>query len=533
MATAKKPATLFEMVAIGSIDRSPYQPRQVFDETKLAELAATIKTHGLLQKPLVRAKGKRFELIAGERRLRAAKIAGLKRIPVEVVAADDNEAAEMTAIENLQRTDLSAIEEALAFQTLLNGPGEVRTDGKLTETELAKRLGVSQGHISNRLRLLGLPEFVQKKVISHEIPATHARALVSWKDYPAVLKNALERYKEGGAKYGDGLPSLEQFETAEIYDAVEHAGRTIVGQRYDGKSGRHFKHFTPTAEQREALDIRSVANPWLSQKRVEIAMNTVLWDKLQAEHESALAVKKNGKPAAAKKNGQPKAKKLTAAQQKAAAAEEARKAKERAAQFTRRLYGWWINWQRWLLAEWVREGCGVDDLLRLALLLDVEWPRGYQFDRAGRLASLLDAHGLKPKTREFVKPMFALDPDEVSDVAKGFLASLFWAGDAPNEQIVPADDVVALVKIFEIDLENAWLADQAGPMSEPFWNLHNKNQLVALAKEAGVEVEAGGKKADLVAAMLAKRPKDSDLECGIDMPKELKKGLKQPAGFTG
>ena len=529
MATAtakkKKPEAKKElvMVPVGSIDPSPYQSRQVFDEKELGELAETIKTHGLLQKPVVRKKGKRYELIAGERRLRAVKLAQFKTIPVEVIAADDKDAAEMTAIENLQRADLSAIEEARSYQIILDA------DDTLTETALAKRLGVSQPHIANRLRLLGLPDAVQKRVISREIPPTHARELLAIKDHPKILAEVMKEV-DRDIKRNGSIDNVEEFQWT-VNNCVADCARQIKGETYDQKSGKKIPHFEPTDEQREQLGIVAIPNRF-NDHVDEYATNTKLWNKLQAAHRKEWLAEQNGKSKAKasangngkKSNGKPKP--LTAAQKKAAKAEEARKAKERAAQFRRRLYGWWVDWQRWLLAEWIREECGVDDLLRLAILLDVDWMRGYQWDRSQRLTALLKRHDLKPKGRKFLGPMFDLEPDNVTATAAGFLAAMFWDGDEPNAHIVPADDVVALAKIFEIDLENAWLADQAGPMSESFWNLHGKDQLLALAKELGVEVKPG-KKSDLVASLLAQRPKDSDMECGIDMPAELKKGLKR------
>jgi len=531
--TPPDPKKTLVMVAVTAIDRSPFQPRRSFPEKELQELAETIKRHGILQKPIVRKRGQRYQLIAGERRLRAAKIAGLTRIPVELVAADDAAAAEMAAIENLQRKDLSAVEEALAFKSLLD------RDKKLTETELARRLGVSQPHVANRLRLLGLPDFVQQKIISREIPPSHARQLVPLKDHPKILK-AIVKQVDADVKQDGSLPSLGAFQHVIDWKLGEEA-KPLSGTVWHSQSGKRIPVFTPTDEQREKLGIVRVG---YDGDEDEYATNVKLWNKLQAEHVKALAAKpakkkpkgKNGKPA-----------KLTAAEKKRLAAEEKRKAQERAATFKKRLYQWRVNWQRWLIAQWIQDpDTGIADLLRLALLVDVQWARGHQWDRAGRLAKILKSAGKKVASNwygtNFVSPVFSLDDIETyehnlqtSEVVAKFLAAVFW-DDGPNEQLVPSTDVEAICKIREIDLETEWLNDQAGPMSEAYWNLHNKGQLAALAKELKAkdiaEDAAKAKKGELVKRFLDKRPGPKDIEVGLDMPKEIKK-VKRPANFVG
>ena len=530
--TPPDPKKTLVMVAVTAIDRSPFQPRRSFPEKELQELAETIKRHGILQKPIVRKRGQRYQLIAGERRLRAAKIAGLTRIPVELVAADDAAAAEMAAIENLQRKDLSAVEEALAFKSLLD------RDKKLTETELARRLGVSQPHVANRLRLLGLPDFVQQKIISREIPPSHARQLVPLKDHPKILK-AIVKQVDADVKQDGSVPSLGEFQHVIDWKLRDKA-KPLNSTYWHGPSGTWLPAFTPTDEQREKLGIVRVG---YDGDEDEYATNVKLWDKLQAEHAKALAAKgakkkpKGGNNKPKGKNGKPA--KLTAAEKKRLAAEEKRKAQERAATFKKRLYQWRVNWQRWLIAEWIRKQAGEAALLRLAILVDVQWMRGYQWDRGDRLATIVRAAGEKvggsQYDRQFVRALFALDEPDAVKVAAKFLATAFWH-DAPNEQIVPAGDVERLAGELAIDLETEWLNDQAGPMSEAYWNLHNKEQLAALAKELKAkdiaEDAAKAKKGELVKRFLDKRPGPEDIEVGLDMPKEIKK-VKRPANFVG
>lgn len=157
-------------VAIDLIDRNPKQPRRHFDQEKLEELAASIREHGLVQPILVRPKKSRFEIVAGERRWRAAAIAGLTKVTALVREFTEVETMEIALIENLQREDLNPMEEAEAFRTLL-------TEFKLTQEELAKRLGKSRPQIANTLRLLQLTVSVQAAVRGGQISMGHAKVL--------------------------------------------------------------------------------------------------------------------------------------------------------------------------------------------------------------------------------------------------------------------------------------------------------------------------------------------------------------------
>ena len=160
-------------VSVDSISPNPRQPRTVFDEDALRELTASIMEVGLLQPPVVRetASG-HYELIMGERRVRAAKAAGLKSIPVIIRQTNDNELLRDALIENIHRSQLNALEEAAAYTELLN-------DFNCTHDELAQKLGKSRPHISNTVRLLNLPASVQRKVAAGVLSAGHARALLA------------------------------------------------------------------------------------------------------------------------------------------------------------------------------------------------------------------------------------------------------------------------------------------------------------------------------------------------------------------
>ena len=158
---------------ISDIERSPYQPRRDFGEEDLAGLAESLKNNGLVQPPTVRKNSAgRYELISGERRLRAAQLAGWEKIRVTFVAADDQTAAVMTTTENLQREDLNPIEEATSYKTLQDGFG-------LTQQEVAEKVGKGRATVANALRLLELPDEVRSLLQTGLLSAGHAKVLLS------------------------------------------------------------------------------------------------------------------------------------------------------------------------------------------------------------------------------------------------------------------------------------------------------------------------------------------------------------------
>lgn len=159
-------------VAVGDIVPNPEQPRRTFDDESLAALADSIRRHGLLQPLVVRRVGLGYEIVAGERRLRAARRAGLATVPVVVRETDSDERLELALIENVQREDLNPLEEAEAYRQLIDGHG-------FTQEEVAERVGKSRPAITNALRLLGLPEAVKAQLESGEISAGHARAVLA------------------------------------------------------------------------------------------------------------------------------------------------------------------------------------------------------------------------------------------------------------------------------------------------------------------------------------------------------------------
>jgi ParB family chromosome partitioning protein len=173
-------STELTYVAVDLIDPNPFQPRRQFDPLEIAALADSLRQHGMIQPVLVRQVHDRYQLIAGERRLRAAVEAQLHEIPARVMDLDDQRVSELAMVENLQREDLNALEKAAAFRDYL-----ARYGG--TQEELAGRLGLDRSTISNLIRLLDLPEAVQDAVRSKKLTQGHARALLALPDADSQL----------------------------------------------------------------------------------------------------------------------------------------------------------------------------------------------------------------------------------------------------------------------------------------------------------------------------------------------------------
>ncbi len=178
-------------IDLNNISANPKQPRTVFDEDQLTELALSIKEVGLLQPPVVRSIGNgKYQLIMGERRFRAAKLAGLKSIPVIIRQTTDDQLLREALIENIHRSQLNPLEEGAAYQQLLN-------DFSYTHDELAAKLSKSRPAITNTMRLLNLPPSVQRKVAAGVISAGHARALLSLTDEKEIENLANRIVSEG------------------------------------------------------------------------------------------------------------------------------------------------------------------------------------------------------------------------------------------------------------------------------------------------------------------------------------------------
>lgn len=245
-------------ILITEIEANPFQPRVHFDEEALNELATSIKELGIIQPiTLRRLDDKRFQIIAGERRFRAAKLAGLTRVPAFVREAGDEAMLELALVENIQREDLDAIEVALSYQRLME-------ECKLTQESLSDRVGKKRSTISNYLRLLRLPAVIQKAIREQEITMGHARALISITDsetqvmvYRQVVKYDFSVRKTedivrklGGGEDESTAPESSKMDivTNEFSDLKNHLGKYFsaniglkINDKYKGKIEIPFK----------------------------------------------------------------------------------------------------------------------------------------------------------------------------------------------------------------------------------------------------------------------------------------------------
>ena len=177
-------------INLDELRSNPYQPRKVFDETALKELAESISQHGVFQPIIVKKSIKGYEIIAGERRVKASRMLGLSTIPAIVRDFNDTEMMEIALLENLQREDLNAIEEAMAYVKIMEAKN-------LTHEELAKVLGKSQSYVTNTIGLLRLPEEVKDLVVNDKLSMTHARILSKMSDKSTILNLANKVMNEG------------------------------------------------------------------------------------------------------------------------------------------------------------------------------------------------------------------------------------------------------------------------------------------------------------------------------------------------
>jgi ParB family chromosome partitioning protein len=239
-----------QMLSMSLIAPNPAQPRRHFDETAQAELIASVRRQGLLQPILVRPAGEgRFEIVAGERRWRAAQAAQLHEVPVLVRSLSDEEAFEVALVENVQRKDLNAIEEAEGYKRLIDDYGH-------TQEEIGRIVGKSRSHIANLLRLLDLPDDVRTLVISGAIDMGHARALLGAPDPAALARQVVDeglsvRQVEALARKDSARPprkaAAPKHRSADM-EALERQLSEQLGLRarleFDGEGGRLVLHYS-------------------------------------------------------------------------------------------------------------------------------------------------------------------------------------------------------------------------------------------------------------------------------------------------
>lgn len=207
------------------IDPNPWQPRTVVNDAELAELADSLREHGLVQPIVVRAREGRYQLIAGQRRLAAARRLGWEKVPVRVLDVDDRQMSEIAIVENLQRRDLDALEKATSFKQYL-------ATWNCTQDELAKRLAVDRSTVANLIRLLDLPVSVQQKLRAGTISMGHARALLPLGDEAEQVRLADRVAAEGlsvRAVEGEVQEVIRREEAGDLDDELDNAGPVSTG----------------------------------------------------------------------------------------------------------------------------------------------------------------------------------------------------------------------------------------------------------------------------------------------------------------
>jgi ParB family chromosome partitioning protein len=277
-----------------SIERNPYQPRQTFDEAEIADLADSIRTHGILQPLVVRRVGDHYELIAGERRLRAAQAADWRQVPVQIRDVDDRQVAEIAIVENVQRKDLNAIEKAESFQRYID-------QYQCTQEELAGRVNIDRSTVANLIRLLELPPDVKRMVMEGNISQGHARALLPLGDEQEQIRFAAkiemeswsvrtteqavqERVRSLDSENGDGLRVVDEEGNSrpverprnEQLASLEQELRTALGTKVAlsqsakgrGKITIHFQNHEEFNRLRQMLTASTLET---SQPQVEVA----------------------------------------------------------------------------------------------------------------------------------------------------------------------------------------------------------------------------------------------------------------------
>ena len=246
-------------INIDEIRPNPYQPRITFNEESLQELASSIKENGVFQPIIVKKSIKGYELIAGERRLRASKIAGKKTIPAIIRQLSDEKMAEIALLENLQREDLNVIEEAQAYKKLIEKLG-------ITQEELAKRVSKSRSHITNIIGILRLPEEVRQMVINKSLSMGHARALSKLKDNEEMIKKAKEivnsnlTVRNAEETISKAKPQTKRKNKEYAY--VEEIAREKLDTKVKIKDKKIIISFVNNADLNRILEILNIKNIW-------------------------------------------------------------------------------------------------------------------------------------------------------------------------------------------------------------------------------------------------------------------------------
>lgn len=473
-----------ESIAIGKITvPKDTNPRKHFDDEAMQRLVESIKLDGIIQPLTVRPAGKNgYELLAGERRLRAAKTAKLKTVPAIVKVVDDATAARIRLVENFIREDLNPIEEAAAFRELLDGHG-------FSQRQLAEDLNVSQAKIANAVRLLKLPKVWQQRVISREITTKQARSLATWAEREAVMVEFDAVLKEwGGLKRN--ADRLDQI----LRNALEQATRPLTGEYRDTKAQGYYQQWKPVRlskkdREREDLDVVDLSK--VSYGLGKRAFNVALWTELQKAGEKRATERADR----TEKRSKSKAK----AEPKLTPAEKARRTKDRREAWQKKLYRWKLRWLQGRIVELLPKLDNGRLMLKFVLYFA---SRDDQY--AKRRAELSDAiakAGGKRKTAGYHgtdvwASLSTLDLKQLPEAGGAALVSWLqhefegWRCDLEPKAIE------GIAQDLGVDVAKDWT------LTSDFLELHSKDQLAELAKEWKVELR-GTKRAEIIENLLA------------------------------
>ena len=491
----QSPAAVVD-VSVDDIYDHPLNPRS--DYRGIEEMAESMKLNGQLVKALGRWRFDQFEgeveLIAGHRRLRAARLAGLTTLRVRILDVDDATALELLGRDNEERDNFDAIAKARWYRSLLDARG-------CTQRELAERLQVSQGDIGNHLALLNLPDIWIERIHKGEITPTQARSLQPWIDRPAVLKVIERRWTEARTQHD---PELTTQEFADLVDlAVNELTMTCKSGEWFSKlqkkgwiSGRVL--FTPQQieEHREELDVVEVDGELR-------AFNVKRWfelhGKLQKEA-SEKAAKKSG--AAGSKQDK---KELTPAEKRA-------RTKKNAEQLANRIRHYKVNWHQKRIVERMTQAVETDATMDSAvatrlLLYFACGPGGF-----GRYQELEDViikaagkprrkrHGLIARNKSLWDQIASIDSDSEPTIARNVLCEWLKHNPESSQPDLRARDVPAIAELLGVDFAKEWRLD------EEFLQLHNKDQLLALMRDWKILADKTAaektKRSDLIASAL-------------------------------
>ncbi len=527
----ERPPTRVQKVPLHLIAASPFQPRINPAEARIAELAESMQSWGfkgaIELRPIERgepmfARGKeqaRYELIDGERRLRAASQAGLNEIPAIVREMDDATAEEHVLLANEGREDLSPLERGRVIQRLLQ-MGH-------SQTAVGKMLGLTQGAVSNKTRILELPSEWLDGSIHPEISASeaHLREVCVYRaSRPLLDKLAATIRKEAKRKEWD-LPSVGEwredlrYQTRAITEPME-------GTQWDSKSYRSIPIFTPTEAQRAKLQIVEVPNH--QGKPEERAVNVKLWKQLQGEHAAELR-----KQTAKKQDA--KQKKAAAQQKTLSPAEQKRREKEQAERFAKRLRAWRIDWLQWVCYAELRDSrlATPDAAMLLTPFFatsqaggDNNWNGWSWSHRQHQLKAAIAKQcpswkppkntGSRSSPWGWLRQCYELGGlGAVENAIDQWQCWSLWIEEDDAKQLqcdpgaqnaLPPEVIEGLADLLAVDLAAQWMAEMAGPLTYRFFSLHTKEQLLALGQELKVPLPASAGKADLVQALIDAKP---------------------------